>query len=116
MVYALLGLTYLSFLLGLILSFWMLRQQQRQHFQEKIQWQAEKERLLNRLMTHSWQDYVQATASMTVPSSSPLTSEDRGLSDDVELQRAGLVDSSGLGEVILDYGDDHVELGFVTES
>lgn len=52
------------------------------------------------------------TSSLTVPGAtpSPLTLDDRGLSDEVELARAGL-NTDGLGEVILDYGDDFQELG-----
>lgn len=113
MVYASLGMMFLTLLLSGLASWKLLNRLMQEHRNEKIQWQAEKERLLNRLMTHSWQDYVQATGSMVVPSSSVSTSDDRGLADDIELQRAGLLDTQGLGEVIVDYGDDHSDLGFI---
>lgn len=53
------------------------------------------------------------SAAMVVPGQSSLSTfdEERGMSDDVELQRAGLSTAEGLGEVLLDYGNDFQELG-----
>lgn len=55
-------------------------------------------------------------SAMVVPSSPSTSSENRGLSDDEELLRAGLAGAVGLGEeLVVDYGEDFVDLGFVPE-
>lgn len=82
------------------------------HQTEKRQWEIERERLLNRCMTRTWESYVQMSAAMVTPGSSTSGfDESQGLSDEEEIRRAGESQQQGLGEVLIDYGNDFEELG-----
>ena len=82
------------------------------HREERRQWEIERERLLNRCMTRTWESYVQMSAAMVAPGSSTSGfDESQGLSDEEEIRRAGEAQQQGLGEVLLDYGNDFEELG-----
>lgn len=90
-----------------------LRETNRMHREREITWEAERERLINRAMTQTWQDYTQMTTRMGV-SSSTSDDEPRGMSDEEELRRLGLANIMGVGEeVLVDLHDDMRELGLV---
>lgn len=106
-------------LLVLLLSgqtflFWKLwSRQQTQHQEERINWERERERLLNRAMTKEWQSYQQMQAAL-VPNFG-LTSdpaEARGMSDEEELRRyrgEQLPQAQGLGETLVELHDDSTD-------
>lgn len=86
-----------------------IRDLQTSHRQREITWEAERERLLNRMMTKEWQSYVQMNGAMQTASDSQSEPE-KGLSDEEELRRIG-VDPEGLGETYVEMSG-FPELGF----
>lgn len=107
MVYVLLGA-----FLGLIPSgflTWILLQSQKDHKEQRVNWEQERERLLNRAMTKEWESYTQMSQAL-LAQASPLTSEQyQGMNDAEELRRAGAQD--GVGEVLYDFTEEFKELG-----
>jgi hypothetical protein len=79
--------TVLCFLIVRVL--WKLLQTEQQTNREREkEWIVERERLLNRSMTRTWQDYRETSASMVVHDNGP---RPVGLSsDEEEMRRAGL--------------------------
>jgi hypothetical protein len=102
------SLLILLLVVGMSLIFlWLLKQQMMEkeklilgHREERINWERERERLLNRSMSKEWTTYAQMVAAGPT---SPSTSDEplRGMSDEEELRRAGFIDQ-GLGEPFVD--------------
>ena len=74
------------------------------HRAEQVQWWQEREMLLNRAMTRTWQDYVQVSSNLHTGSSSSNSEEElTGMSDEEEIRRWQQADSANIapvGEVI----------------
>lgn len=81
------------------------------HREERMAWERERERLLNRAMTREWTSYVQMQGAMQ--SSNSTSDPYVGMSDEEELRRAGLTDAEGYGEVIVDITEEAKAFGIV---
>lgn len=107
------SLLLLIFLLtGETVLFWKLwTRQENQHREERINWERERERLLNRAMTKEWTSYAQMQASQILSFASPSDDPVRGMSDEEELSRIGrdLVEAEGLGETLVELDNDDRE-------
>jgi hypothetical protein len=79
------------------------------HRAERINWERERERLLNRAMTREWTSYLQMLPTME--NSGSTSEESKGMSDEEEMRRAGFSDPQGFGEVVVDMTDEMRMLG-----
>jgi hypothetical protein len=80
------------------------------HREQRINWERERERLMNRVMVKEWQTYTQMTQAMA-PSEE---SSSLGMSDDEEVRRYldSLGAAQGIGEeVLVDMEPDMKDLG-----
>src|SRR5687768_6661105 len=80
---------------------------------QRVSWELERERLLNRAMTKEWESYTQMSQAMMVASTSNSDpAEGKGMSDEEELRRYAQTyhETVGLGEVIVDMSDELEEL------
>jgi hypothetical protein len=82
------------------------------HREQRINWERERERLMNRVMVKEWTTYAQMTQAMSQEEEpSP-----RGMSDDEEVRRymdsLGQTPPNGLGEeTLVDFASEMNELG-----
>lgn len=83
------------------------------HKEERVNWERERERLLNRAMTKEWESYAQMAAAI-VPTSHLVSdpTEGVGLSDEEELRRVGkaIAEAEGIGETLVELDDFDREL------
>src|SRR5215510_9937243 len=80
------------------------------HREQRINWERERERLMNRVMSKEWTTYAQMTAAME-PSLEPSS---QGMSDEEEIRRyeQSIGESLGIGEeVLVDMEPELKELG-----
>lgn len=107
MVYSMLAICLLL-LMTQVMWFLLLKWMHRDHREQRIAWERERERLLNRAMTKEWASYVQMTGLSNQPGPTPLEPPYQGMSDEEELRRAGeaAAQSAGLGETFVDFSDD----------
>jgi hypothetical protein len=92
----------------------IMKSQEKTYQAQRLNWELERERLLNRLMTHSWTDYSQVNQNpISLSTSSDVVG---GMSDEEELRRfaAAYNETVGVGEELLDMSDDLRELGIET--
>jgi hypothetical protein len=87
-----------------------LTQERKDHREQRINWERERERLMNRVMVKEWTTYAQMTQAME-PS---MESSSQGMSDEEEIRRyeQAIGNSLGVGEeVLVDYEPELKELG-----
>ncbi len=121
MVWVLLGSSLFLNVVILLFCFLMLRDKETSlvnqttaHQGERVAWERERERLLNRCMTKEWESYVQMTGQMgTTSGLSSDTSEVVGMSDESEAARwaAAMGQGEPLGETLVEMERDMSELG-----
>jgi len=86
--------------------------QSKEFTSQRLHWELERERLLNRCMTLHWETYAQMSQTQ-IPISSSISESSVGMSDEEELRRHAAMYSQmqGVGEELLDMGDELRELG-----
>ena len=88
----------------------LMKQERELHREQRINWERERERLMNRVMVKEWQTYTQMTQAMNPSEDSSAL----GMSDEEEVRRYldSLGQTQGIGEeTLVDMEPEMKELG-----
>lgn len=83
-----------------------LQSEKEAHESKERKWEHERERLVNRAMTNTWQDYTQMTGALQ-PATPPVGDEYFSMSDEQEAHAASVAGMESFGEeVLIDFNDE----------